>query len=261
MNNLEQKALHDATLQLQQSVSEKFDAFVSAHPEQARNLELPDEVLEALVPSRIRKVVSNPANLEVSRFRNSDDELSIIVVEHDYSEQLTDKSAWEQWRANIEAIKKEQEGNLITFLPEAPEGINRLHARFGSEVDSGRFSLSDRILMTVGISVLSEVPDALYVGDYDGEVRQGIGSDFYQNTLPEFARKLGVRFITGLNDAKNISFFVNTIGRYTYWDIKPEHREQLFPDTDPNIASTNFSTVQFLFPEDKEKYVIPRETF
>lgn len=86
MDNFEQKAIHDTPSSPQQSLSKKFDAFVSAHPDWAINLELPDELLDVLVPNKVREVASNLINLEVSRFGGDSDKLSIIVVEHNYSE-------------------------------------------------------------------------------------------------------------------------------------------------------------------------------
>lgn len=110
------------------------------------------------------------------------------------------------------------------------------------------------------MKVLEGNPSALYVGDYDGEENQGIGRDFYLNTLPAVAKQLGFRFITGANNGKNISFFLQTLGRFTYNDIKPEFRNALFPNANPQSSDIDLWTVQFVNQEDIAEYVIPRES-
>jgi hypothetical protein len=76
----------------------------------------------------------------------------------------------------------------------------------------------------------------LYVGDYDGEKGLGLAVEFYTKSLPKLAEKLGIRFITGLNDGANLSFFTDKLGRYTYWQLTPEARTKLFPDVNPQSS-------------------------
>jgi len=237
----------------QQKPMEKFDAFVNTHPEQSKNLQLPDETLDAFICDRIKEIASNGQNLEITRVNRNSSELSIIIVEHSYPQLLTDANIWEQWLSDIKTAKERQKDEIIKVLPKAPDEINRLHAKFRSEIESGRFCLTDRILMTITLRTFPESPLALYVGDYDGESHQGIGTDFYLKTLPDLAKKLGFRFITGLNDPKNISFYTKNLGRYLITEIKPEYQKQLFPNAQP--TDPDFSTIQFLYPEDTKKFV------
>lgn len=111
--------------------------------------------------------------------------------------------------------------------------------------------------MTAHIRVFEAEPEALHVSYYNGEAGQGIAKDFYKNTLPKFARGLGYRFIRGSNDNTNIDFFLNKVGRYKYSDIKEDSRNVLFPNVKPDVPGYDWHTVQFLYTEDEEKYVIP----
>lgn len=211
------------------------------------------EALSLLVPHRIYEVAKNPAKIEIRPLHIEQGEISILVLEKDYVELLTDDQAWRQWESDIEVALKAQEGKRFKVTPQAPESINRLHAKFRTEIDKGELSLSDRILMISKLRIHPSNSQALYVGDFDGESHQGIGQDFYKNILPALANDLGLRFIIGQNHAGNISFFKKTLGRYTMDEIKPEFQSTLLSD---NIARDDkFSTIQFLYVEDIEKYV------
>lgn len=231
------------------SLQDKFDTWIIENPKKARELDLPDEFLKLLVPTRVHELSTNDDSMDVFRFGEDKDETSIMAVERSCPHELTNPEIWQDWLSAIEDTRRKMAGQLIKVLPEAPSGVDRLHARFRNEIESGKISLTDRILMTCRMRVLPENPLTLYVGDFDGETHKGIGSDFYNNTLPNFARKLGFRYIIGQNNARNISFFVGTLGRTMYRDIKPEYRSQLFPSSD-------FQTIQFLYPEDRDKFVI-----
>lgn len=237
-----------------------FEAWI-ARPEFKTNpLALPSEYLRILVPKKIFEIASHPENIVIEPYRNEGNELSFLVFEKNYPVTITDKSAWDQWQLDREAARaKKKEGkSRFTELPQSPENVDRLHARFVDEILSGELSLNDRILMYIRMRVKPDAPEALLVTAYDGEVGKGIASEFYTETLPTIAKKLGFRYLYGQNSVKNISFFTNTLKRVTMRDIKPEYREQLFPgfgETDPRAAT---DTIQFLYPEDEEKYRIEK---
>ena len=62
---------------------------------------------------------------------------------------------------------------------------------------------------------------------------------------------MGLRFIVGQNNAVNSSFFMETLGRYSVQELKPEYQRTLFPG---KLGDFRF-TIQFLYPDDVEKYV------
>lgn len=209
------------------------------------------DVLLSLVPQRVRDIAKNKDNIEVRQLRGEGGGISVLVIEKDYPDELTSPEAYLRWKQDIEVAKKAKEGKTVKILPRAPAGINRLHAIFSSDIDQGKLFFSDRILMTCKLRISPENPKALYVAYIDGESHRGIGQDFYRNTLPTFCRNLGLRFIVGLHNSKNLSFFTDTLGGYTPKQLKPEFQNTLFPFE----MNNPFFVIQFLYSEDVEKYV------
>ncbi|MCF7834130.1 MAG: hypothetical protein K9L98_02115 [Candidatus Pacebacteria bacterium] len=209
------------------------------------------ETLAAFVPERVRSVAVNPKNIELYQLSDEQGEISVLVLEKDYPTKLTDKEEYSKWKHNIELAKQVQERVRFKILPNAPTSVNKLHAKFSSLIDSGYLSLSTRVLMFTKVLLYPSNPEALFVKDFDGETQQGIGQDFYKNQLPVLAKNLGLRFVVGQNNGGNFTFFKDTLGRYTQEDLKPEFRVVLFPDH----INDRFFTIQFLYPEDIEKYV------
>lgn len=207
-----------------------------------------------LIPIRISELIEKPENLRILRLPNYGDGIGMLVYESNSSKKLTDEKAWQDWLATIEQAKNEQRGEMIIVTPQRPPEVDRLHAKFKELIQSGELKFTDRILLTFRLSIVSDNPEVLYVGEYDGEKSSGIALDFYLNTLPELAKRVGIRFITGLNTVSNIGFFVGKIGRVRSSSIKPEWRKYFFPSVDADSTVHEYSTVQFLYPEDKEKY-------
>ncbi len=220
---------------------------------EGKRTELSHEALLLFVPGRLREIAKNPDMIEIQPLRKEPGEISILALEKEYPVVLTDPKAWAKWHQDIEAALKAQEGRNFKINPPAPRSVNRLHARFMTKIDEGELSLSDRILFTAKLRLHPDNPQALFVGDFDGETHQGIGRDFYMNILPSLAKELGLRYIVGQNNVSNITFFTETLARYTKDELKPEFRIRLFSESITN-ADQNF-TIQFLYDEDVEKYV------
>lgn len=210
------------------------------------------EALWQLVPQRVREIAKNPDNVEARPLDNISN-ISVLVVEKGYPELLTDQNAWQQWREEIEAAKNlSKKKGTMRAMPSAPPAVNPMHAKLAELIQKGDLSLQDRILMLCKMNLYAENPQALMVVDFDGEAHKGIGQDFYKNTLPVLAKSMGLRFIIGDNRPANLSFFQNTLGRYTLKQLKPEFQRSLFPG-----RTDDYFTIQFLYPEDIEKYVNP----
>ncbi len=207
--------------------------------------------LSLFVPKKVYEIAKDSRNIEIRPIGSEKTQVSVLVLEKNAAEGLTNPEAWKQWEENYAAALDEQAGKAFRKTPPAPGSVNRLHAKFKSEIDKGELSINDRILMTVRVGIYRENPQALMVGDFDGEPHQGIGQDFYKNVLPQLARNLGLRFIIGDNRTQNVSFFTETLGRYTLDQLKPEYQETLFPGR----AGWQDFTIQFLYPEDAGKYV------
>lgn len=212
-----------------------------------------EQALQLLIPQRVRELATNPDKIQVRPIRIEQGEVSILVIEKDYPDQLTDHNAWTKWQEDISTALKAQEGKNFKITPQAPRSVNRLHARFISKIDEGEIRLTDRIIFSAKLKLHPANPAALFVGEFDGETHQGIGQDFYTNTLPPLAKKIGLRYIVGQNNVSNITFFRETLGRYTKEELKPEFQTRLFSESVTN-ADQNF-TIQFLYNEDIEKYI------
>lgn len=208
------------------------------------------EALMLLIPNRVPEIATNQNNIEVRQLPNQPGEISLLVIEKDYPKELTNPQSYSQWQKDDEAALEAQAGKSFKTTPEAPESINRLHAKFRTQINQGELSLKDRVLMTCRLRLYPDNPEALIVGDFDGEAHQGIGHDFYKNTLSSLAKSIGLRFIVGDNHSGNFSFFKDTLGRYTLAELKPEFQKTLFPG-----RSDDQFTIQFLYPEDIKKYV------
>lgn len=206
-------------------------------------------VLSVLVPQRVREVAQNPDKIEIQQLRNEKGEVSLLVVEKDYPQELTNAEAYAKWQEDIKAAMEAQKNKPMKVLPNPPLAVNRLHAKFRSEIDQRRLSINDRVLMTCKFRIYPYNKKALYMGDFDGETKNGIGQDFYMNTLPNFAKNLGLRFIVGENRMANYTFFKDKLKRYAIDELKPEFRD-LFIENENELF-----TIQFLYPEDIEKYV------
>jgi len=216
-----------------------------------RNESIPENILAELIPQRVFDIATNRDNLEVHRLGDKPEEISILVIEKDYPQQLTAQEDWNKWQEEKAKARKSQKGQMVKILPNSPNRINRLHAKFNSDINAGTLALADRVLMTCKLRLYPDNNQALYVGDFDGETHQGIGQDFYKNTLPSFCKNLGLQFIVGKNNAQNISFFKETLGRYTVDELKPEYQATLFPGKHKD----KFFTIQFLNNGDVDVYV------
>gem|GEM_PF-6050159 len=130
--------------------------------------ELSQELLLSLVPPRVYEVASNPDNVRVMQYRNTNGEISLIVYEQDSPKALTDEAAYAQRQADIAAARAQGKKTL----PKAPPGVDRLHAKFETVFNKGKLTFQDRILMSCKLSLLSNTPQTLSVVEFDGESHQ-----------------------------------------------------------------------------------------
>lgn len=133
--------------------------------------------------------------------------------------------------------------------------LNRLNAESGNYREDSK----TEILMRCHMLNHGKDNNVLYVMDFDSIEHKGIGTEFYTDILPEIAKKTEIRYIIGQNNSNNISFFTqsNGLNRSLITDLKPEFAKYLFPQLDPNSLTEHetLNTIQFLYEEDKEKFL------
>jgi hypothetical protein len=216
-------------------------------------LELPPNVREAFIPAKIYELADNPDQVEIviwKHFVAQDIQtLQMVIIEKNSPKHLTNPEAWQNWR---DEMKQAAQKPGMKVFPPIPEEVDRFHAEYDREIENGVVSLQDRVMMTVNFQMEKKAPYTLQVNYFDGETRSGIGSDFYLNQLPDIARTLGFRFITGSNSEENITFFTDKLGRSRATEIEEDKAKLIFPSLARLEEDRELDTVQFLYEEDEE---------
>jgi hypothetical protein len=216
-----------------------------------------EEKRRELIPPLVYQLASHPENVRavISEGKlnsaQTAEQLQLLVVEKDYSVPLTNPADWQRW---MEARQATISGSGIQLASRGP-GINRLHIQFRPQIEDGIITINDRVLFSVLLRKDLALPAVLEVSYFDSEKNRGIGTQFYQEQLPQFARSLGFRFIVGSNNQKNIDFFTGKLGRRPLSAIKPEKRAQLFSKLEAN-SNLDLYTVQFLYPADEAEFCL-----
>jgi hypothetical protein len=119
------------------------------------------------------------------------------------------------------------------------------------------------VLSASFVSTQSEAGKILYTKEFvvaEELRRKGIGTAFNER-LRNVAKELGFWVLTGQNESRekegsNLPFFTDKLGRVVLSQIKPEYRHLFEPNysqMEPSLAAS--FTVDFLNPEDREKYL------
>lgn len=214
----------------------------------------PPTSTESLFPPRLLDLASCPEQLAVKIQHPDPRSMTVLVIEQEYSEALTDPTAWQNWQESLSVIKKYRDFDTPAHPP--PASVHPLHAELREQIGSGLLTTRDRVLLTYTIRIDPLRPKVLYVGGYNGERGVGIATDFYTQTLPKLAKKMDVRFITGSNNEENIDFFITKLGRVRLTDIKEEYQRDFFNSLSLYTGKLRHTlTVQFLYPEDMIVYL------
>lgn len=153
---------------------------------------------ESLLPQKIYEIADQKDNVLVTTERGEEDNLTLFAYEKNSPRMLTDEQAWNTWMSLIDSAREQVTKEKPFSYPPAPEGIDRLHILFVEKIRSGELTIHDRILFNCEIAVPSIRPEIMFVGYFEGEKNSGIATDFYLSTLPQLAKKIGVRFIIGI---------------------------------------------------------------
>jgi hypothetical protein len=240
---------------LREFVTKSFEDWRAAH-EDALFEEIPKDKWSVFVPRHAYEASLNPAQVQTRPVGDPRRKIEFVTVDSSYPDVLTDPKDWEKW---LDFEKTRRPGQVPP--PEfASLKIDPLHREYRWMIESGEVGLQDKIIMTADMYTVDEQQEVLRVGNYGGIKGQGLGKEFYKKTLPDVAIKMGIRYIVGENNDTNIGFFTSTetgLGRVTIDAIRPEFRSKFFPhETDLEETPHPYHTVQFLFEEDKNRYLV-----
>ncbi len=229
INNFESKDSNNKDLKIEQIMdgyTDELNAWIDKNPDTPLD-EIPPELYPAFIPKKLWNEANNPEKVQTKHIHNGEG-INFFVIQD---------------------------------LPNSKIIPNRVDQTYHWAKLKGYTHDNQEIIMRCHMYLRGQKNDILYVADYDAIENKGIGTEFYTELLPKIARSKNIRFITGKNDKDNISFFSNPNGlnRAKLSEIKPEYRYDFFPEIGlEDLIEEDFSipTVQFLYEEDKEKYLI-----
>lgn len=131
----------------------------------------------------------------------------------------------------------------------------------GSYSEFGEKPLRKGTMMYLIMELFKTHPQTLIMTQFEvstGLRDEGIGTEFYER-LARIAQALGFRFVVGENRDSNIDFFVQKFGRVPLKQIRPDLRKSILPIGKWSLIHRrpSWTTVQFLYPEDKARFVKP----
>lgn len=219
-----------------------FGEWVS-DPGRRSQLDMPREALRALIiPPRILELAENPAGVDLVVLSQDTQSVEALVVEH-RSEPVS----------NIESLYNYWEQRL-TGQGEIPPDVDDYMASHIRFLLDGTLGLNDYVTTELYLVLAGNAQ--LRTGDYLDRVAlrgQGIGTSFFGN-LREGAIAMGMRYMIGQNNKQNISFFRDTLGRYTLNQIRPEFWEEFTEE--PEGTEPTLFTVDIFYEEDRQRLLV-----
>lgn len=245
--------------QITQNDRNAFHQWIQTSQGDTARLDMPVAALRYMViPPRVLELAENPHAVDVLVLEGDQNSVSLYTLEHK-NHPVSDRDAlikcWNDYDSIFECFDGEYENVLRTFRNRPPpENVDMFHIEAKELIKEGKLTINDFIVFHLVISLQNE--QQLVVDEYKDNVsirRQGIGSSFYSR-FRETIKSMGIRFITGKNSEKNISFFTQVLGRCLLSQVKPEFRSVLFANFDNE--DHKLCTIDFLYPEDKAKYLV-----
>jgi GNAT superfamily N-acetyltransferase len=250
INKLEKEIVID---QIQEADTLAFKDWIADY-DRSKRLRIPQPALRHFIPRKVLELADDPTQVNIVNLEDNKSYghiLKAIIYEHKDAP-VTNLKSFEDYTAYLLKAKHERPKFRI------PDDIDEFHLTNHSLLTSGIIGINDFVTNEFVLLDMDDedVPtEILTVSEYSDreELRgKGIGKAFYSQ-LREIAKSIGYRYITGSNNDTNISFFLNTLGRYTLPQIKSEHQRKFTHDPDDEV-NRNF-TVDILYPEDKELYL------
>ena len=246
---------------LLQENEDRFNQWLQTPEAKQSPLSMPEQVLKIFITETLYQQARNPETVTIHRLGEKErwtSELTFIIYEPT-NEQLTDVHVWQEHQRKLVTLKKRAQeigdDESIKRI-KLPIGIDPMHFELSQRVPDIQHRLKDIIYIYFTAGLRNKpVKDNFYGQQYlDNPRFRGHGiSKAMDINKDNIAAKLGFRFTSGLNDPKNISFFVDKLGHTPLNEVKPEKRKEIMGDFD--TALMGFYTISFLRAGDKEKYI------
>lgn len=179
-----------------------------------QTLQIPADAAAVLIPRRILEVAQDPQNVRLDLRENYPGNIRLIVVES-FRDPISDPEAFEQWRTSYpERLGKV--AVLDELMKALPKGLDYKHVEYHSDIESGKLSLSDKILIEYSANVFGHFPHLVETRSYKDRIelqRMGIGTSYYQR-FETALKKLGFRYLSGVIISSHPGFFAKTRARY-----------------------------------------------
>lgn len=236
----------------------------SSNPDNQRRLDMPKEVLRYFIPKKILELAEDPEKVDVVLIdtEKNPDSLTALIIERKHNS-ISDPDSFDAYNRDVRELEIQRanqraaSGKRIsvpsgrTNIPMPPD-VDNFHATHLNMVSQGFIRLNDYVFLNITLSNKVS-PKLLNVENYqDREENRGkkVAPSFYDR-LREISKSLGFRFIVGWNLADKAREFFIKMGRSSLAQIKPEFRGEFHPHQDDP-----FLTVDFLYKEDTERYLI-----
>ncbi len=215
---------------------------------------LPDAAFRYFIPPRILELSDDPRQVHIHRVESEKTYASFIISERKKNP-VSDEAAFWQF---VERFW--QHPHLYrTEERRKPATVDNIHATHYYWITSGLLTLNDYVWLRIRLERKS--PMNVYVDthwDREEQHGKGVGHSFYAR-LQEIMKAVGYRYITGQNTNRNLSFFIDPVkglGRVPLSKIKKAKRHEFFDNPEKiSRADIRKKTIDFLYPEDKGKYV------
>ncbi len=217
-----------------EDVKKEYEAVLSGNYQTT----LSEKALQFLVPNKIYELVDNPNSLKIMQSTNAQHGLSIIIAQKN---QKNVGKIYEKYEKEKKKARHKQRNSAFFIHPKIPEEI-RLHQILKQDIESWQIEMNDKILLLCFMKLSEHNPNILHIMKYDWEKWQGIGKDFYQNTLPNLGKNLWKIAIIWENSAMNIDFFTKILWRKQIKNLSEDEQIKLLWET----TTDEFKTVQFL---------------
>jgi len=234
-----------------------FDDWINAtKPE--RDAIVPQRALRFLIPVPALQLAQDPFRVDVfaaQPYLSPVNQVRFVVFER-RNDPLSDPAKLKAYIAGQQAyyerlsILSLEEGSRET-RPQIPLEVDPQHVRNCDLIGSGLLKVHDFITNNI---FLASIGRQLRVEGYDDRPELhgfGFATSFYAK-LRHAAKAMKYRFITGVNVEPG--YFVEKLGRSTLRQVKPELRKEFVRG--PEAINQDKFTINFLYLEDREKYLI-----
>lgn len=252
----------DQIEQIDKAHAEAFQAWVH-NDENKRNLALPPDAAQYLIPRKLLEISSDPAKVSVVVIEADHESIQFAIVEN-MDHDVSDLTAYDRLHDPIDPTLPP---------PPFPANVDPMHYKLMGAVDDGLIGLDQKPLYWITLGKYDEEDTAdetkprgeLFVEHLDDseDIRgKHVTEDFYKNRFRDIAKALGFRYITGENtrpnlDAKNeaekrgsLSYFVEKLGRKTLSQL-PAQKQLYFQKNHHNfLGDPDIFTIEDLYPQD-----------